>query len=38
MGHSMAAITLSNIGDGIRTHGWSIVALGMSFMCQCSIA
>ena len=34
MGLSLAAVTLSNIGSGICTHGRPIVALGMSSMCQ----
>ena len=31
---SLAAITFPNIGGGIYPHGWPIVALGMSSMCQ----
>ena len=34
----MAAVTLPNIGGCIHTHGGSIVALGMSSMCQCPTA
>ena len=34
----MAAITFSNIGDDICSHGRPVVALGVGSMCQCLVA
>ena len=34
----MAAITFSNIGGDIHSHGQPVVALGVGFMCQCFAA
>ena len=38
MSLSLVAITFSNVGGDIRSHGRLVVTLGMGPMCQCPVA